>query len=76
MKTFLREPDCARITGLSKSTRRNLEKLGKFPLRRKLSANTIGWLSDEIEEWMEERLKDCGVLPSRFSKNKANGTKE
>jgi len=60
MKTFLREPDCARITGLSRTTRWRLEKLGEFPLRRKLSANIIGWPSDEIEEWMEERNKANG----------------
>ncbi len=52
---FLREPKVAAMTGLSKSTRWRLEKEGKFPKRRQLSARSIGWLSSEIEDWVQTR---------------------
>lgn len=49
---FIREPECKSITGLSRTTRWRLEKAGKFPTRRRMSKNTIGRLSTEIEEWV------------------------
>ena len=53
---FIREPECKSITGLSRTTRWRLEKAGKFPARRKISQNTVGWLSTEIEEWMRSKI--------------------
>jgi prophage regulatory protein len=52
---FLREPQVAAMTGLSKSTRWRLEKAGKFPKRRRLSARSIGWLFSEIKNWVRTR---------------------
>ncbi len=52
---FLREPQVAAITGLSKSTRWRLEKFGKFPKKRQLAAKAVGWLSSEIAAWMHAR---------------------
>lgn len=53
--SYLREPQVFNITKLSKSTRWRLEKAGKFPKRRQLSANAVGWLASEIEEWIASR---------------------
>ena len=50
---FIREPEVARITGLSRTTRWRLERAGKFPRRRRISANAVGWLASEIRAWME-----------------------
>lgn len=52
---YLREPECFHVTGLSRVTRWRLEKIGKFPKRKKLSANTIGWLESEIIRWLATR---------------------
>ena len=52
---FLREPQVAILTGLSKSTRWRLEKCGKFPKRRQLSTKSVGWLASEIDGWIETR---------------------
>jgi prophage regulatory protein len=52
---FLREPQVAALTGLSKSTRWRLEKHGEFPKKRQLSTNSVGWLASEIEEWIQTR---------------------
>jgi prophage regulatory protein len=52
---IIREPECRQITGLSRSTRWRLERAGKFPRRRKLSAAASGWLASEIAAWLAER---------------------
>ena len=52
---FLREPQVAAVTGLSKSTRWRLEKLGTFPKKRQLSTRSVGWPASEIEEWVRTR---------------------
>lgn len=54
---FIREPECLKITGLSRPTRWRLEKEGKFPKRRKISENTMGWLASEIDEWIKNRIE-------------------
>lgn len=33
-----------------------LEKAGKFPKRVPLGPNRVGWVLDEILEWLQERL--------------------
>ncbi len=50
---FMREPEVAHVTGLSRTTRWRLERAGKFPRRRRISANAVGWLASEIRAWME-----------------------
>ena len=52
---FLREPECKRITGLSRTTRWRLERAGQFPKRRQISANVVAWLESEIDEWLRAR---------------------
>lgn len=43
-------------TGLSGSTVYRLAKEGKFPKPIKLGERSSGWLSSEIEKWLEERI--------------------
>lgn len=52
---ILREPQVSVLTGLSKSTRWRLEREGKFPQKRQLSAKSVGWLASEVEEWVRTR---------------------
>jgi prophage regulatory protein len=40
------------LTGLSRSTLWKLEKDGKFPSRRTLTSNRVGWLESEIIDWI------------------------
>ena len=49
---ILRLPEVRHLTGLSKSTIDRNERDGNFPARRRLSANIVGWLADDIEEWV------------------------
>lgn len=52
---FIREKECQATTGLSRVTRWRLERQGKFPRRRQISANSIAWLESEVREWMASR---------------------
>lgn len=55
MDSFIREPECRQVTGLSRVTRWRLERAGLFPKRRHLSFGTIGWLRSEIAHWVSTR---------------------
>ena len=52
---FLREAEIAHRSGLSRTTRWRLEKMGKFPKRRRLSLNATGLLESEYLAWEAER---------------------
>jgi prophage regulatory protein len=57
---ILRENEVRARTGLSRTTRWRLERQGNFPLRRRLSANTVGWVEAEIDEWVTRLAKVKG----------------
>jgi prophage regulatory protein len=52
---FIREGECLRISGLSRTTRWRLERQGTFPPRRQLSNNAVGWSLVEVLEWKASR---------------------
>jgi prophage regulatory protein len=54
-EAIIREPECRRISGLSRSTRWRLEREGKFPRRRRISPGASGWLASEIAAWLADR---------------------
>lgn len=58
---YWRERQVREATQLSRSTRWRLERLGKFPARRQLSTNSVGWLRSEVEEWLTSRKPAAGV---------------
>ena len=50
MERIVREAECKRLTGLSRTTRWELERHGHFPQRRRLGVNSVGWLESELRE--------------------------
>ena len=52
---ILRAREVSDLTGLSPTTIWRLEKSGDFPARRRLAANSIGYLASEILAWIESR---------------------
>lgn len=52
---LIRWPEVKKATNLSRTTAWRLEKEGKFPKRRKLSAHAVAWMSDEIYAWIASR---------------------
>lgn len=51
----IRIDELTRITGLSRSSVGRQEKRGTFPRRRRLGANSVGWLLHEVLDWAESR---------------------
>jgi prophage regulatory protein len=52
MHTILRLPDVKRSTGLSRSTIYLRMSQGIFPKPVNLGGRAVGWLEDEIQEWL------------------------
>lgn len=43
-----------------------LEKVGSFPKRVQLGPNRVGWVEDEVLDWLQQRL-ECREAPTRPS---------
>ena len=55
METLVvQQKDIRQVVGLSYITIAKLEKEGKFPKRRKLSLTRVGWLAEEVREWVRQ----------------------
>ncbi len=52
---IVRLRDVCALTGLSASTIYRLEKADRFPGRRQLSTNSVGWLRSEVDDWIASR---------------------
>jgi prophage regulatory protein len=74
---LIREEECARLSGVSRSTRWRLERRGRFPRRRQISENATGWLLSEVLSWLRSRApKEAGSMaPAGYTKSK-NGPAE
>lgn len=55
MKLIRRKPMLAK-TGLAASTQWRLESQGLFPARRQISVGIVGWVEEELDRWIEERV--------------------
>ena len=52
---ILRCADVLELTGLSRTTLWRMEAQGLFPQRVTLGTNSVGWLSDEVDQWLATR---------------------
>ena len=55
MKRIIRKQELLKITGLSSATLWRRERAGDFPRRLRLGPHAVGWLLEEIDEWMASR---------------------
>ena len=53
---ILKWQDLAPIVGCSRVTIWRMEKAGDFPKRIRISAQTVGWLEHEVEQWLADRM--------------------
>jgi prophage regulatory protein len=58
---LLRFPAVRERTGLSRTTIWRLERHGDFPRHRRISANTVAWVEDEVVSWIEARIREVAV---------------
>lgn len=55
---LLRFPAIRERTGLSRSTIWRLERRGAFPRHRRISANAVAWIEEEVNGWIRERRSE------------------
>lgn len=53
----LRLPDVCRITGLCRSSIYQLEAEQRFPHRIKVGTRSVGWIDQEVQEWLATRVR-------------------
>ena len=58
---LLRFPTVRERTGLSRSTIWRLERQGDFPKHRRISANVVAWVEEEVMSWIHTKVGDIAV---------------
>jgi prophage regulatory protein len=58
---LLRFPAVRERTGLSRTTIWRLERHGDFPRHRRISANTVAWVEDEVMGWIRSKVDGVAV---------------
>lgn len=58
---LLRFPAVRERTGLSRSTIWRLERHGDFPKHRRISANAVAWVEEEVMSWIHSKIGDIAV---------------
>lgn len=56
MKRFLSKKQLKDLVLYSSQHIARLEKAGQFPKRVQLGPNRVGWLEDEVHDWMQRRI--------------------
>ena len=52
---YMRIKQVAEITGLSRATIYNMERIGDFPKKTVLSTRAVAWRESEVVNWMDSR---------------------
>jgi prophage regulatory protein len=73
VRTILRMPQVEAATGLKQSHIYQLISQGKFPRGVKLANQAVGWFSDEVSRWQEERPRAMGGWSPRDRKRQSAG---
>lgn len=58
----LRPRAAAAKVGLSRIHLYRLERAGQFPKRVRLGPNSVGWVEEELEEWIRSRVRSRDAL--------------
>ena len=59
---ILRLTDVIAMTGLSRSTIYLRMVQGKFPKKINLGSRAVGWISSDVNEWIEERIRESRLV--------------
>jgi prophage regulatory protein len=58
---FIRFATVRDRTGLSRSTIWRLERGGNFPKHRRISANAVAWIEEEVADWIRSKIDEIAV---------------
>jgi prophage regulatory protein len=56
-RRIMRLPEVKSSTGFGRAWIYQLMSEGKFPKARRIGARAVGWPSDEIEQWVNDRME-------------------
>ena len=59
---IIRLKDVIALTGLSRSTIYLRMVHGKFPKKINLGSRAVGWINSEVNEWIEERIRESRLV--------------
>ncbi len=59
-RRFLRLPDVKQIVGYGRTAIYQKIQTGEFPKPYPLGARAVAWLSEDIDAWIESRIKSVG----------------
>ena len=62
MAKILRLKEVNEVTGVCRATMYLMRKAGKFPQPIHISPRSVGWLEEDINQWIAER-KAAGYTP-------------
>ncbi len=57
-KAIWRLPEVSARTGLPRSTIYHKMSLDEFPQSINLGLRSVGWIAEEVEEWIQDRIDD------------------
>ena len=63
-RRLIRLPNVMARTGLSKTTIWRHSRSGEFPKSVNLTSGTVGWVEEEINDWIDARIEARGALNS------------
>lgn len=55
---FIRLRDVMRYTGLARSTIYKFIEEGMFPKSVSLGGRAVGWVEEEVQDWMQARIDE------------------
>jgi prophage regulatory protein len=61
---ILRLPQVCARTGLCRSMIYQLEVEQRFPNRIKIGVRAVGWLEEEVQEWLTQRIEASRLTPA------------
>ena len=67
-KTIWRLPEVMAQTGLSRSTIYELIRQGQFPSQINLGPRAVGWIANEIADWIDARIDESRARGHRGTK--------
>lgn len=60
---ILRLPEVCALTGLGRSFIYQLQAEGRFPQRIKLGVRAVGWVEEEAQRWLGDRIAESRRYP-------------
>jgi prophage regulatory protein len=57
---LLRLSEVLHLTALSRSSVYRLMEAGSFPASINLSARSVAWVEEEVQEWIQKRIEERG----------------